>query len=86
MVFTEWMARAAEPGTSAYVANLTRAGQESGSCVHFRGQMNHESAGRFVHLTWEDVCLWITETPGLSELRQYLKTKTAGLSAAFPSI
>jgi hypothetical protein len=83
VTFAEWMARDAGRGTTAYVANLTRAGRESESCEHFRALMNPETAGRFVHLSWEDIYRRTAVTPGLSRLRRYLETKTAGLVRAF---
>jgi len=83
MVFAEWMARAGHGGTQAYVANLTKDGQEEESCKHFRELMKPECAGRLVHVTWEDLYTKITASAGLSRLRRYLESKTAGLIQAF---
>jgi hypothetical protein len=85
VVFAEWMARAAGPGTLAYVANLTRVGQDRESCSEFRGLMKSAAAGRFARLTWEDLYVRSAEFPTVSRLCQYLETKTAGLIRAFNS-
>jgi hypothetical protein len=83
MIFAEWMALAEGCGTSAYHANLTRAGNEDESCEHFRGLINLEFAGRFVHLSWEEIYLRSTDSPELSRLRGYIEAKTAGLLQSF---
>jgi len=85
-VFAEWMALADGQGTQAYHTSLTREGVENESCEHFRGLLKPEFSGRFAHLSWEDIYLWITESPGLTILQHYLDTKTSALSAAFPNI
>jgi hypothetical protein len=84
-VIAEWMARSTGRGTLAYLANLTRAGQEKGSCEHFRGMIDTSFAERFGHLFWEDFCFRIPNLPELARLGRYLETKTAKLIQAFNS-
>jgi hypothetical protein len=84
VVFAEWMAQAAEPGTQAYFANLTRRGCENDSFAHFQRMIRPEFLGRVAHIFWED--LWILA--GLSGGRlttpqEYLLAKTANLLPAF---
>jgi hypothetical protein len=83
VVFAEWMARHANAGTVAYVANLTRDDQEHASFGEFQGLMNPESTARFVHLNWEDTYRRMIQSPELSTLWRYMETKTAGLQQAF---
>ena len=83
VVFAEWMARAANAGTVAYVANLTREGQERDNCEEFQRLMNADSVARLVHLSWEDIYRRATQSPVVSRMRRYLETKTAGLRPAF---
>jgi hypothetical protein len=83
VVFAEWMVHAAEPGTSAYVANLTRARQEKQSCKHFQALMDPESAGHFVELSWEEINTRLNYLRDISEMRRYMEMKTAGLRPAF---
>lgn len=81
-VFAEWMALADGKGTLAYHTSLTRESEENESCDHFRGLMNPELAGRFAHLSWEDIYSGIADSVGQSLVRQYLETKTSGLVQA----
>jgi hypothetical protein len=84
LVFAEWMALAAGPGTRAYHANLTRAGHEHASCTQFRQLLRSAFAERFVHTSWEDLYLrWTLTRPELRRLREYLATKTTNLRQAF---
>ncbi len=83
MVFAEWMALADGKGTQAYHANLTMAGEENESCEHFNRLINLLFDGRFVHLSWQEICFLITESPEFSGLRRYLETKTTGLVRVF---
>ncbi len=83
VIFAEWMGREAQPGTVAYVANLTRDGQDRDSFGQFQGLMSPGSSGRFVHLSWEDPYGRMTQSPGLTKMRRYLQTKTAGLRQIF---
>jgi hypothetical protein len=85
VVFAEWMARAANPGTLAYVTNLTRAGQDRESWSEFRGLMKSAAAGRFTRLTWEELYVRSAKFPCLLQLHRYLETKTASLVQAFNS-
>ena len=45
--------------------------------------MKAESEERFVHPSWEDIYVRLAESEGLSGLRRFLETKTAGLRPAF---
>lgn len=83
VVFAEWMAGYGNAATVAYVANLTRDGQERESCGAFQSLITAECVRHFVHLSWEDIYRRMTEPPALSKMRRYLETKTAGLQPAF---
>lgn len=80
-IFAGWMALGG--GENAYLGNLTRVGQEDGSCATFAGLIRPANADRFCHLSWEDLFRCGAEDPGLVTMRRYLQTKTAHLGRAF---
>ncbi|MEQ9379550.1 MAG: hypothetical protein RJP95_01715, partial [Pirellulales bacterium] len=81
-VFAEWMAAADHPHTKAYHVNLVRSGFEQDAADEFAGLIDDNHKDRFRRLTWEQI---YTATPEgqLPKLRQYMRTKTAGLKPAF---
>jgi hypothetical protein len=84
MVFAEWMALRAGPGTKGYMASLTRAGEEADSCREFAGLVRRDYTDRFAHVAWEDIhALEAASRPSLARLRRYFREKTAGLRPAF---
>jgi hypothetical protein len=87
LVFAEWMALTDGCGTPAYLANLTRAGHRADDGPrHLHQLLRAGFQGRFTHFFWENIHgLAATRPVDLSLLMRYLETKTAALSAAFPS-
>lgn len=84
VVFSEWMAHHAAPGTRPFMCNLTRAGCEVDSFEHFHRLVRPEYADRVTRIRWEDLYL-LASIHGnrLLRLRQYMAEKTLNLRPAF---
>jgi hypothetical protein len=84
VVFSEWIASRASPGTRAFFANLTRAGYEIDSFERFHQLVRPEFANRVTRIRWEDLYLLACiHGDRLLRLREYMATKTCNLQPAF---
>ena len=82
-VFAEWMSQLDHPNTLAFHVNLVMEGQDEDSAFEFRRLVNEQYQGQFQRMTWEQIYRNIQDDYGMSRLRRYLETKTAGLKPAF---
>jgi hypothetical protein len=86
LLFAAWMAREEGRHTEFFHANLVRESAEQQSCQDFSGMICLTHRNRFVRICWEDLYRAVLDEPQLAGLRHYLRTKSAGLKAAFPSL
>lgn len=83
MIFAEWMAREDHCQTRAFHVNLVRQGRDEESAREFGRMVKADYGDRFRQLTWEWLYRFVANLPGLSDMRTYLRRKTANLRPAF---
>jgi len=84
MIFAEWMAKLDHPNTKPFHVNLVRESSEEQSAFEFRKLVHHPYQHRFLRMTWEQLYRRFAGCREVMTLTRYMKTKTAGLRAAFP--
>jgi hypothetical protein len=84
LVFAESMTHIEGSSTPAYLASLTRQGQEQESCAEFAALVRQPYKGHFQHVCWEQLIKeYCPNDDSLSALRKYAESKTAKLRPAF---
>ena len=86
MIFAEWMAKLDHPSTKPYHVNLVCEGREEQSAREFHRFVKPPFKHRFQRMTWEQIYHKVHGQSVAARLVQYLKTKTAGLQPAFPTL